>query len=218
MRKGLIIFWWVYFLCTSLNSRDIVVGIEPKPIKKYAFLLTPVVLPDLLSAKAAFEYRIHKKFNLIIPLEAKWMDYRWAIKTGAKIFGASDQNVPESWYQEGNTVRPGWNIDFMQFKISSGIGLKWFPFSESNTNAFFIKTLFLAGIEHFNAYAAEGKRDSAVLTPVMTIGYNWVKREKFVFGFEVGGEYVFHTNPIKNLPILVNGFVPVAQFSLGFTI
>jgi hypothetical protein len=217
MPKRLFLVLWVVCMSQSLLGKEIVVGIEPVPIKKTAFLFTPVVFPDLLSAKAAFEYRLHRKFNLVIPLEAKWMDYAWAIKTGAKIFNVS-QDLPRVLYLPDRALRPGWNIDILQFKISTGVGAKWFPFSESMTNAFFIKTAVLAGFEHFNAYHAEGKQDSAVFTHVLTIGYNWVKRGRFTFGFEIGEEYVWHTNGIKHMPILVDGLVPLMQFSLGFTI
>jgi hypothetical protein len=208
----------VLFLCQSLIAKDIVVGIEPLPVQKMAFLFTPVVIPDLISAKAAFEYRLYRKFNLVLPIEAKWMDYRAAIKLGSKLF-KQRSDVPEYWYRPEQMVKIGYNIDIAHFKLSSGLGLKWFPFSEAMTNAFFVKTSFLVGYEKFNAFTVEGKQDSAVLTHVVTIGYNWVKRRSFTFGFEVGEEYVWHTNGIKGMPILIiDGLIPILQFSLGFTI
>lgn len=215
MQKWLLI---VILLCPSLYAKDIVVGIEALPIKKLAFLITPVVIPDLISAKLALEYRLHHKFNLILPVESKWMDYRAAIKLGSKLFnGPSD--MPEYLYKPERSVRIGYNIDIAHFKLSSGLGLKWFPFSEAMTNAFFIKAAFLAGYERFNAFSVEGKQDSTVLTQVASIGYNWVKRKNFTFGFEIGEEYVWHTNGIKNMPILIiDGLIPILQFSLGFII
>lgn len=214
--RRLFLLWLVIFSSQSLLSREIVVGIEAVPVKKMAILFTPIVLPDLISAKAAFEYRLHKKFNLVIPVEAKWMDYRWAIKWGSSLFGGPS-DVPEKWYDKNLLLRVGWNIDMLQFKISSGLGAKWFPFSESMTNAFFVKTLLMAGYEHFNAYGAEGGQDSAVITHVLAMGYNWVKLNRFTFGFEVGEEYTWHTNPIKGIPVLISGLMPIFQFSLGFT-
>lgn len=202
----------------SLFGREIVVDVEPVPIKKMAVLFTPIVLPDLISAKAAFEYRINNKFNLVLPLEAKWMDYRRAIRMVAKMLNTADQNVPATWYKSEGALKPGWNIDIFQFKISSGIGAKWFPFSESMTNAFFVKGLFLAGFERLHAYGKEGQKDGAVFTEVLSIGYNWVKRNRFSIGFEAGQEYSLHTNAVKGMPILLDGFLPFLQFSLGFTI
>lgn len=218
MLKRLYVVLWAILLSQSLGAKEIVLGIEPILPKKMAFLLTPVVIPDLISAKFAFEYRLHRKFNLIIPLEGKWMDYRWAIKTGARLFNAPQQDVPESWYQPNRAAKPGWNIDLLHYQFSSGLGVKYFPFSESMTNAFFIKTSLLAGFEHFNAYSAEGAQDSAVLTHVFTLGYNWVKKNRYTFGVELGEEYRYHTNGIKHMPIIIGGFAPLLQFSLGFTI
>lgn len=203
---------------TAALSKEIIIGVEPIKQKKIAMLFTPIVLPDLLSAKAAFEYRLHKKFNLVVPVEAKWMDYRRAIKFAVSAFGGQDTTIPESLYAPDQSLKIGWNIDFFQFKLSSGLGVKYFPFSESMTNAFFLKTLFMAGYERFNAYSAEGRKESAVLTHVVTIGYNWVKLNRFTFGFEVGEEYTWHTNPIKNIPMLISGFMPLFHLSLGFTI
>jgi hypothetical protein len=202
----------------SLRAREIVVGIEPVAIKKMAFIFTPVVLPDLITAKMAFEYRVHNKFNVVLPLESKWMDYRRAIKWVANMVNAREKNVPEAWYKPDAQIKPGWNIDLFQFKISSGLGVKWFPFSEAMTNAFFVKAMFMAGYERFHAYGAEGRKDSAVFTQVASIGYNWVKKNRFTFGFEAGQEYSLHTNPVKGLPILLDGFLPFLQFSVGFTI
>lgn len=199
--------------CLNLSAKEIVLGIEPVPIKQVALIFTPIVLPDLITAKMAVEFRLNNKFNLVLPVEAKWMDYRRAIKLVAE-----DKTAPESWYQEDAQFKPGWNIDLYQFKISSGLGVKWFPFSEAMTNAFFVKAMFMGGYERLNAYSAEGRKDSAVLTEVFSIGYNWVKRNRFTFGFEAGQDYTWHTNPIKGMPVLLDGFLPFLQFSLGFTI
>lgn len=214
-----------FMLSHSLLSKEIVVGVERLPERKLAVILTPIVLPDLISAKAAFEYRLHRKFSLVIPVEAKWMDYRAAIKLGARVFNAPRQDVPEAWYEEDARVRPMWNINFAQFKLSTGIGAKWFPFSESMTSGFFVKSTAMVGFERFNDYNADLIKDSAVITSVVTIGYNWVKRNGFTFGFEVGEEYTWHTNPIEGLPplknglpMLISGFMPLFHLSLGFTI
>jgi hypothetical protein len=204
-------------LSQSLLSKDIVVGVDFVPKREFAVLFTPVVVPDLLSAKAAFEYRLHDKVNLVIPVEAKWMDYRRTIKTVGGWFGAQN-NIPESWYDDNSILRSGWNIDLMQLKISSGLGIKYFPFSQSMSNAFYLKTLAMAGYENIYAYDKEGNVDSLVLTGVLTAGYNWVKNNRFTFGFEAGAEYTYHTNPIEEMPILLEGFMPMLQFNLGFTI
>lgn len=204
-------------LSRSLVGKEIVIGVERLPERQLAVIFTPVVLPDLISAKAAFEYRLHPKFNLVIPVEAKWMDYRKAIKLGARIFDA-DGNYPQDWYDDDMRTRVRWNFDFSQFKISTGVGAKWFPFSESMTNAFFIKSTLMVGVERFNAFNAEGIQDSAVFTHVVTLGYNWVKRNGFTFGLEIGEEFTLHTNAIKGLPILIKGFMPLLQLSVGFTI
>jgi hypothetical protein len=201
----------------SLFCKEILVGVELVPIRKMAVIFTPIVLPDLISAKFAFEYRLHRQFNLIIPIEAKWMDYHRAIKLGARIFGG-DSTLPETLYDKNRQFRIGWNIDFSQLKISAGVGAKWFPFSESMTDAFFVKTLMMVGYERFFAYSAEGRKDAAVFTHVATIGYNWVKGNRFTFGFEAGEEYTWHVNAIKKLPMLIGGLMPILQFSLGFTI
>lgn len=216
MRQFFVVFVAV-LLCQSLAAREILVGMEMRPVKKMAVIFTPIVIPDLISVKAAFEVRVHRKFNVIIPVEAKWMDYRRAIKLFGSMAGKND--IPEKWYGDDEQVKPQWNIDMFQFKISSGLGVKWFPFSESMTNAFFVKTSMLAGYERLFAYSAEGRRDSAVFTHVATLGYNWVKRNRFTFGFEIGEEYTWHTNPIDKMPtIFISGLMPIFQLSLGFTI
>lgn len=214
MRQLLLIF--IAMLSYTLFSKEIVIGPELVPKKTMAFLVTPVVIPDLISAKIGIEYRLHDKFNLIIPVEAKWMDYRRAIK----FFGenAGQENLPEAWYKPDAQIKPLWNFNIYQLKISSGVGVKWFPFSESMTNAFFVKGMFLAGYERLNAYGVDGKKEGAIFTEVASIGYNWVKKNRFTFGFELGQEYSWHTNPIKKMPIVVDGFLPFMQFSLGFTI
>jgi hypothetical protein len=204
--------------CPSLMSREIVEGMELVADKKMAFLFTPIVLPDLLSVKLAFERSFHPKFNWILPVEAKWMDYRRVIKFGAQLFNAPDKNIPESWYGEKSQMKSGWNIDIYHFKISSGLGLKWFPFSQAMTNAFFVKAMMMAGYERLVAYGADGLKEGAIFTQVGSVGYTWVKRRWFTFGVEVGEEYSFHTNPIEHMPILLDGLLPFLQFSLGFTI
>lgn len=204
-------------LSQSVLSREIVIGVDFRPQKTMSFLLTPLVLTDLIAAKAAFEYRLHRKFNLVIPVEAKWMDYRLAIKLGAKIFNV-EENVPEYWYRPQAAFRPGWNIDYSHLQISSGAGIKYFPFGESMQDAFFIKTLALVGIERFNAFAAEGQKDSLALTHALTFGYNWVKGDVFTLGFEFGEEWVYHTHAIAKMPRPFLGFSPLLQFSLGFNI
>ncbi|HXW52876.1 MAG TPA: hypothetical protein VEL47_02095 [Myxococcota bacterium] len=216
--KRFIVMFTALLLCGPVAAEDIVVGIELLPVRKIAVLFTPIVLPDIISAKAAFEYRLHPKFNLVIPVEVKWMNYRELIRFGARLFKAKNQNVPESWYGENVSPRIAWNIDISQLKVSTGLGAKWFPFSESMTNAFFLKSTMMVGVEVFNAYGAEGRKDDAVFTHVFTIGYNWVKRSGFTFGFELGEEYTWHTSPIKELPILLDGLMPILQLSLGFTI
>lgn len=203
------------FSSFQLCAREVVVGIEMKPQRKIAFMFTPVVLPDLISAKAAFEYRLHRKINLVIPIESKWMDYRWAIKMGGSLFGQRD-DLPEYLYRPNAAVKPKWDIDYAHFKISSGAGIKYFPFSESMMDGFFLKTIFMAGVENFEAFHAEDKRISAVFTHAFTLGYTWVKGRNFALGFEVGEEWSMHTNPIDNLARPFAGFMPVLQFNLGF--
>ncbi len=205
------------FLSHSLSAKEILVGVDFIPIKKMAVLFTPLVLTDPISAKLAFEYKLHRKFNLVIPVETKWMNYRWAIKLGGKLARVS-QNIPEDWYRDSAQLKPGWNIDYSHIKVSSGLGIKYFPFSESMTNAFFIKTIAMAGGEKFNAFAADGIKEGVVLSHAFTLGYNWVKGNVFTFGFEAGEEWSYHTNPIDNLPRPFYGFSPMVQFSLGFTL
>ncbi len=212
--------WSLMFLifCQTLFSKEIVVGIEQLPQRHMALLFTPIVLPDLVSFKAAFEYRLHPKFNLVVPLEGKYMNYRSAIKYALKSAKQPYENFPEVLYEKDNLERPLWNINFSQFKLSSGIGAKWFPFSEAMTNAFFIKSSLMIGFEVFNAFQAEGEKNGAVVTHVVSIGYNWVKRNGFTLGIEAGEEYTWHINAIKGLPVFINGFMPILQFSLGFAI
>jgi hypothetical protein len=193
-----------------LLGKEIVVGVKPIPMRTMSLHFTPMVLPDLISAKAAFEYRIHPKFNLVIPLEAKWMDYNWIMNGG-------DNEVENLLGREDDAIRILWNINFLQFKISSGVGIKWLPLSESMYNAFFLKTLLMVGFEHFNAYEKDGEKDSAVFTHVFAVGYQWVLKKSFTFGFELGEEYTWHTNPIKELPALIKGFMPFLQVNVGFT-
>lgn len=201
----------------SLKAKEIVVGVDFIPQKTMAVIFTPLVIPDLVSLKAAFEYRLHPKVNLVIPLEAKYMNYRQLIKWFAK-GSASGEDWPKDWYADHHQVRPRWNFDYSHFKISTGFGAKFFPFGESMQSAFFIKTLFLIGGERFNAFSAEGLREGLVLSHVFTIGYNWVVNNAFTWGFELGEEFDYHTNPINKLPRFWRGFSPVLQLSLGFTI
>lgn len=208
---------WLMLGSLSLSAREIVVGIEPVPVKNIAIMFTPIVLPDLITVKAAFEYRLHRKFNLVLPIEAKWMDYRRVISYFSEL-GGMEGNLPQDWYKPDSQLKLGWNIDIYQLKISSGIGTKWFPFSEAMSNAFFVKAMFLAGFERLHAYAAEGRKDGAVFTEVFSVGYSWVKKNRFTFGCEIGQEYTLHTNPIEKMPILLDGFMPFMQFSVGFTI
>lgn len=212
-------FWLAlaFFAGQSLIAKDIVVGIEHVPKRNYAVLFSPVVLPDLFSAKAAFEYRVHDKFNLVFPVEAKWMDYKKAIDLIGR-WSDAPPNMLDMIQNENNKARLAWKFDFLQFKISAGVGAKYFPFSQAMTDAFFIKSLAMAGYEHFYSYGEKEKVDDAVFTGVLTLGYMWVYNSGFAFGFEGGGEYTWHTNPIKGLPMLINGFMPILQFSLGFTI
>lgn len=214
-KKFIILF--MIFLGSSAISKEIVVGIERRPIKKIAIMLTPVVIPDLLSLKTALEYSPYKKISIIWPIEAKWMDYRWAIKTGTKFFNGP-KDIPEKYYQPQGQFRPLWNIDFSQIKVLSGLGIKYFPFSQANKNAFFIKTNFLAGLERFNAYSAEGVKDSAVFAHVLSFGYTWVWDGGFMLGAEIGEEYIWHTNPIKGLPdIFFQGLNPIIHLNMGLT-
>jgi hypothetical protein len=210
------------FMSQSVLAKEIIEGIEFKPKRGMAFHFVPIVLPDLFSAKLAFEYKLHKKMNLVVPIEAKWMDYAWAIQLGGKIarkFGAKvSENIPQKWYEEDEKYRPGWNFNYSHFKISTGIGLKFFPFSESMQNAFFIKNIMLIGVERFEAFGAEGVVDGAVLTHALTVGYAWVKANSFTLGIEVGEEVSVHSNAMKDLPRPFFGFSPLLQFFLGFNI
>lgn len=205
----------------NLISKEIVVGVERIKKSNFSFTLTPVVIPDLFSAKLALEYKFHPHFSVVLPVEAKWMDYRWAIRLAAKTAGESDyMNYPQDWYDASKQpMIPGWNIDFSQMKISSGLGVKYFPFSEALTTAFYIKTLLMLGVERFNSYHGEGIQDSAIVTHALTVGYSWVKGDWFSFGLEAGEEIMWHTNPIEGLPTIgFNGLMPILQFNLGFTI
>lgn len=200
------------------NAIQYVTGIENVVVPKFHFNFTPVVVPDLISAKLAIEYRLHRKFNLVVPIEAKWMDYHQAIKWGAKIL-KKPGDYPERWYKENRKLKPGFDIDIAHHKVSTGIGAKWFPFSESMKNAFFVKTTGMVGAERFFAYKTSKVQDSLVLTHSVTIGYTWVKRSGFTMGVEAGEEFVWHSHPIEKLPrLFMSGFLPVIQFSLGFTL
>lgn len=174
-----------------------------------AIILMPVVMPDIFSAKVAFEYRLSKTLNLVIPLEAKWMNYRWALQ----IF---NKNFPEVVYKRENQIKPIWNFDYSQILIQTGIGLKGFPLGESMSSAFFMKSGLLFGIERFNAFSGEGVNYSAIITLVWSAGYSWVMGKIFSLGLEAGMDYSFHLNPIKNYPSLFDGFAPFLQITTGF--
>lgn len=209
--KRYTIFFLAVLSLHPLFAEEIIIGVEPIPQRTMAFIFTPLVLTDPVSAKAAFEYRLNPKFNLVIPVEAQWMNYRWAIKLFSKKY-------PEELYKKDARIKPGWNINYSHFVVATGLGLKAFPFSESMTNAFFLKSTLLAGIERYNAFAAEGVKEGAVITFVLSMGYNWVKGNVFTFGGELGFEHTYHSNPIEKLPSLFNGFAPILQFSVGFLI
>lgn len=209
--KQIVVFLMAALTLNSLFAEEIIVGVEEIPQRHIAVLFTPVVIPDLISAKMAVEYRLNPKFNLVFPLEAQWMDYRWVMR----LF---DDDFPESLYGAKKKIRPGWNIDFSHWKVQAGLGLKAFPFSQSMTNAFFVKSTLLAGVERFNAFSSEGVKDGALITFVLSLGYNWVKGNIFTFGVEGGLEHNYHTNPIDKFPNPFAGFTPFMQFSLGFLI
>lgn len=209
--KRYLIFLMAALSLSSLHAGEIVVGVDEIPQRKVAVLFTPVVIPDLISAKMAVEYRLNPKFNLVFPLEAQWMDNRWAIR----IF---DKRFPENLYGANRKIKPGWNIDYSHWKVQAGMGLKGFPFSQSMTNAFFLKSTLLAGVERFNAFSADGIQEGALITLVLSLGYNWVKGNVFTFGVEGGLEHNYHTNPIANFPTPFAGFTPFLQFSVGFLI
>ncbi|OPZ22777.1 MAG: hypothetical protein BWZ03_00703 [bacterium ADurb.BinA186] len=145
------------------------------------------------------------------------MDYRWVIGGFGRLFNVQ-QDIPAFWYRDNAAIKIGWNFDYSHIQFSQGFGVKYFPFGESMTSAFFIKTTALIGIESFNAYSAEGERDSLALSHNLTVGYNWVFFDALNLGFEAGEEYVFHTNPIDKMPRPFAGFSPVIQAFLGFNI
>lgn len=209
--KRYMIFCLAALSLSSLHAEEIVIGVEEIPQRNVAVLFTPIVIPDLISAKMAVEYRLNPKFNLVFPLEAQWMDNRWAIR----LF---DKKFPDSLYGSARKIKPGWNIDFSHWKVQTGLGLKAFPFSQSMTNAFFLKTTLLAGVERFNAFSAEGVKDGALITLVLSLGYNRVRGNVFTYGVEGGIEHNYHTNVIDKFPSPLAGFTPFIQFSLGFLI
>lgn len=207
--KHYVIFILVTLSFYSLHADEIIIGVEEIPKRKVAVFFSPIVIPDLISAKMAVEYRLNPKFNLILPVTAKWMNYRWAIR----LF---DEEFPNSFYGKDLNIRPGYNLDYSQFLLQMGFGLKAFPFSTSMTNAFFIKSALLIGVERFNAFSAEGVKDSAVITMEWGLGCSWVKGNILTFGIESGLEHTSHITPIEKYPSLLNGFMPFLQFSLGF--
>jgi hypothetical protein len=195
-----------------LQAKEIISGVDFIPQKNFAVIFSPIVVPDIFSVKAAFEYRLHRKVNLIIPLEAKMVNYRKLIQ-----LISGDKSLPERWYHKESPIKLGWNFDYSHRKIATGVGIKVFPFGESMHSAFFIKTIFLIGAERFNAFSAEGIRDGVIISHALTLGYNWVFANLFSLGLELGEEYDFHTNAIKKLPRLWYGFSPLLQISFGFT-
>jgi len=197
------------FFCLLLNKN--IFAVESS--KTMAFWLTPLVIPDIFSFKAAFEYRLHNKIKLVLPLETKFINYRQIVKWATN---KSGKNYPEDLYNPSNIIKPGWNFDYSHIKIATGAGVKIIPWSESMKSAFFIKSIFLVGYDRFNALGAQDVRDGVFLGSALTLGYEWVV-SNFICGLELGAEYDYHTNPIEKLPVLFKGFSPLFQFSLGFT-
>lgn len=208
------IFLMFFLCCCASNyifSEEILADVELRPAKKMSFLFAPVVVPDLLSAKAYFEYKLSRKFNIVVPIEAKWMDYVLPLK-----FLGLDKKVQD--FYSTSDLKPLWDINFSQLKISTGLGAKWFPFSESMTNNFFVKASTLIGFENFYSYLQEKSQQSAVITLNLGLGYTWIKLNGFSFGFESGFDYILHTNPIKNIPtVMIAGFSPYLQGTIGLT-
>src|SRR5580658_6004075 len=101
----------IFMLGQSLVAKDIVVGVEFVPERQFALLFTPIILPDLFSAKAAFEFRLHDKINLIVPLETKYMDYGSAIRTVGKWAEAKGDFLAEL-NNPKNLWGLAWNFDF----------------------------------------------------------------------------------------------------------
>ena len=180
-----------------------------------SIIFSPIIIPDLFSFKTAFEYKLNDKINLIIPVEAKYMNYSrffsWLIKKNSPDF-----NFPDDLYNK--SIRLNWNLDYSQLKLSSGVGIKYFLAGKSMHSAFFVKNIFLISYERFNAFSQESIKHAAALGTALTLGYNWVVNQAFVCGLELGAEYDYHINPIKKLPILWKGFSPVFQINLGFNI
>ncbi len=220
-KMGLIIFLLSLFNY-SLFADEVVVGVELKPINTMSLLFTPVVIPDLLSAKMAFEYKLHRKLNLVIPLEAKWMDYGGLFRLIGKTFNIEKEMDPQEWYSGKYGFKPLWDIDISQIKVSSGVGIKYFPFSGSMQDGFFLKTAALIGMERFYLYKSKTNQDSAVLTGNLSSGYTFVTYFNLAFGGEVGVDYIYHTNPPKTLPkyvtpvFFLSGFSPFIQGHIGF--
>ena len=200
-------YWLI--LCSLLLCKNIS-AFEATPTM--AILFTPIIIPDIISFKTAFEYALHRKINLVIPVEAKYVNYRSLIKYFTR---NNNKNFPEDLYKSSNFIKPGWNIDYSHTKIATGFGVKIFPFGETMRSAFFIKNIYLVGFERFNAFSAEGIRDGVFLGTALTLGYNWVVAN-FICGLELGAEYDYHSNAIEKLPRLFKGFAPLFQFSLGF--
>lgn len=201
---GLKIFVGMMALSLTAMSQE-VLREDLKPEQTMAVLFTPVVIPDIISFKAAFEYRLHKNFNLVVPLEFKYMNYDW-------IFGSliDEEELAKQ------PVRLRWSHDLRQLKLSSGIGLKWIPFTSSMASGFFVKSLIMGGYE----FQRDSRQQStgAVFTHALLVGYTWIMKGRFLMAVEGGEEYTWHTDPIRGFPdLLLNGLMPVLHLSLGFT-
>lgn len=202
---GLLLFMSFSLLGQDATMEDI------KPKRTMAVLFTPIVIPDLISAKAAFEYRLHKNFNLVVPLEFKMMNYRTFFNV---LLG--EDNAVAKLNKEGEPIRLLWSFDLKQVKISTGVGVKWIPFTSSMASGFFVKSTMLGGYERLED--SRDKSNGVVFTHVISVGYTWVMKDRFTLGIEGGEEYTWHLNAIQGLPgLLLDGFMPIAQFSLGFT-
>lgn len=211
------------FFTSVLFADEVVIGIHPKPIPKKSLFITPIVIPDFISAKAAFEYKVHKKLNIVIPLEAKWANYGLLFSKIAELAN-SEEVRPENWYSGKYGFKPGWDINISQLKISTGVGVKYIPFSDGfDSEGFYLKTASILGFEHFYLYNHKKSHDNLVLTHNLSTGYSFFTDFGLIFGPELGLDYVWHIQGPKNLPRYVNpilfisGFVPFLQFNLGIS-
>lgn len=209
------------FFTATLFADEVVIGIHPRPIPKKSLFITPFVVPDLISAKASFEYKVHKKLNLIIPLEAKWANYGFLFSKIAQWTG-SEEVRPENWYSGEYGFKPGWDINISQLKISTGLGLKYLPFSDGfDSEGFYLKTSTMLGFEHFYLYNLKKSHDNLVVTESLSLGYSFMTDFGLIFGPEMGCDYVWHIQGPKNLPryinpvLFISGFVPFLQANIG---